>query len=89
MDLHRERLKSNMKKRGLTEDQKRKVDEFLDGLYLDVQGPGENKFTEEYIIKVITRFAVSLCSAWWSLRELFDYIQNRKTFKEFTHGTVS
>ena len=78
-----------MKKHGLTDSQKSKVDEFLDGLYFDVQGPsGENKLTEEAIIRLITRFAVSLCSAWWSLRELFDYIQNKRTLKDLvTNGT--
>jgi hypothetical protein len=54
---------------------------FLDNIYFDVQGPGgTNPFNgtkEEYIIRLITRSIVALCTAWWSVREIVDYLQKR------------
>lgn len=55
---------------------------FLDSVYFDVQMGGTNPFLgtkEEYIIKLITRSIVALCTAWWSVKELLDYIQKRQT----------
>ena len=75
-----------MKRKELSAETKQKIDHFLDGLYLDAQGPTGTALPEEYVIKIITRFVISLCTAWWSMRELFDYIQNRRSFKEFTNG---
>lgn len=43
-----------------------------------VIGPGE-----EYIIKLITRLAISGITAWWSAREILDYIQKRKLLKDY------
>ncbi len=58
------------------------VREFLDGLHLDVQTPGGvfDGTKEEYIIRMITRTIVALCTAWWSTRELIDYLQKRNQF---------
>lgn len=67
---------------------KEKIDNYIDNLYFNFQSvPGQgSSLQEEYIIKLLTRFLVSVCSAWWSVREVLDYIQKRKTFKEFDHG---
>lgn len=55
---------------------------FLDNIYFDAQMGGASPFSgtkEEYIIRLITRSIVALCTAWWSVRELLDYIQKRQT----------
>jgi len=55
---------------------------FFDSIYFDVQMGGASPFSgtkEEYIIRLITRSIVALCTAWWSVRELLDYIQKRQT----------
>lgn len=79
----------------LTQDQMRiKVETFMRGLYLDVQGPvgapgaEGSRLTEEYLIRVVTRFAVSLASAWWSITELFEYFRNRRLVRDL-NGTLS
>lgn len=75
--------------RELPPEVKQKIDNYLDNLHFDFQTtPGQASTTlqEEFIIKLLTRFIVSLCSAWWSIREVLDYIQKRKTYKEFDHG---
>ena len=63
-----------------------KLETILDGLYFDTQSPfGANLFDgtkEEYIIKLLTRSIVALCTAWWSTRELLDYLQKRNTFSK-------
>jgi len=82
----------------LTHDQIHdKVRTFMKGLYLDVQGPSGTasttgaKLTEEYIIKLVTRFAVSICSAWYAITELIDYLRTRRlarTFNGVPRGTA-
>jgi hypothetical protein len=73
--------------RPLPDEVKEKIDKFLDELYLDVGTDGTTvNITEEYLIKLLTRFAVSIATAWWSLSELFDYIQNRRTVKGFRNA---
>ena len=59
---------------------------FLENIYFDFQSPGGARLfdgtKEEYIIKLITRSIVAFCTAWWSAKELIDYLQNRsKTSK--------
>lgn len=55
---------------------------FFDNIYFDVQMGGASPFSgtkEEYIIRLITRSIVAICTAWWSVKELLDYIQKRQT----------
>jgi len=40
------------------------------------------RVTEEYVVKLLTRFAISLSTAFWSIKELFDYINNRRARKD-------
>lgn len=65
---------------------------FLDNVYFDFQGPGNanpfNGTKEEYIIRLITRSIVALCTAWWSIREVIDYLQKRtQNYKGFKFDT--
>ena len=80
-------------KTALTEEVKAKVEDFLDSLYLDVTGnstaPNQGAIAEEYFVKLITKFCVSVATAWWSLRELFDYIQKRRLYREFKQSNES
>jgi hypothetical protein len=80
-----------MAKRQSQQELQDKVDEFLDSLYLDVQcptGPGA-KMSEDYAIKMITKFIISICTAWWSILELIEYVRNKKSFREFLNdGTT-
>lgn len=70
------------------EEAKAKIDEVLDQYYLDVQcAPGA--VAQETVTKLVTRIIVSLCSAWWSIKELLEYVQERQKFKESTYGTGS
>lgn len=58
-----------------------KIDQLLDEYYFDVQCvPGS--MTQETLTRLITRIIVSLCSAWWSIKELMEYAQERQNFKE-------
>lgn len=73
-------------------DTVKKIQTFLDSVYFDVQSPGGanlfNGTKEEYIIRLITRSIVALCTAWWSVRELLDYLQKRTKFsKDFKFDT--
>ena len=61
----------------LSPELKAKADEFIDKLYLDVAS-GSCSPQEQIIIRAITRFVVSICTAWWSMRELFDYMNSRR-----------
>jgi hypothetical protein len=70
------------------ENTKRDIQLFLDNIYFDFQTVGgPNPFDgtrEEYIIRLITRSIVALCTAWWSVREMMDYLQKRSnTYKGF------
>lgn len=73
-------------KRTLNKEQKNKIDDFIDSLYFDVQGASgiNTKLSEEYVIKLLTRFVISLGTAFWSISELLEYIRNRRNLKEFT-----
>jgi hypothetical protein len=60
----------------------RNIQLFLENIYFDAQMGGASPFAgtkEEYIIRLITRSIVALCTAWWSVRELLDYVQKRQT----------
>lgn len=74
-----------MPKKEISYETKLKIDNFLNSLYLDVQGAGtiNNKLSEEYVLKLLTRFLVSLGTAFWSITELLDYIRTRREFREF------
>lgn len=74
-----------MFKKELNKTQKNKIDAFIDSLYFDVQGASGmgTKLSEEYVIKLLTRFIVSLGTAFWSISELLEYIRNRRNLKEF------
>ena len=61
-------------------DTQNKIKQFVDNIYFDAQMPGSGFFDgtkEEYIIRLITRSIVAFCTAWWSARELLDYLQKR------------
>lgn len=74
-------------KRLSKEETKQKIDELLDEFYFDVQcAPGTGQLTQEAVVKLITKIVVSLCSAWWSITELMEYIRERQNFKEATHA---
>lgn len=69
----------------IPEDIKNKIDDFMDSLYFDVQGAptmGGTSMSQEYIVKIVTRFVMSICTAFWSLSELLEYIRNRRDFRE-------
>jgi len=71
----------------LTEQDKEKIDKVIDSLYLDVQGTpvSGTSLTQEYIIKLLTRLVMSVCTIVWSVSELVEYIRNRREFREFVH----
>lgn len=74
-----------MSKKELPQELKDKIDEFLDSLYLDFQAApaAGGTMTQEYIIKLVTRFIMGVCTAFWSIAELVEYIHNRREFREF------
>lgn len=62
--------------------------DYIDHLYLDTQGVGtttlgESAF-EDYIIKLISRFLISLCTSWYAAVEIIDYIKKKKLIKDLT-----
>lgn len=79
-------MKLRKHKKELPQHIKDKLDEFLDSLYLDFQAaptaPG-GTMTQEYIIKLLTRFIMGVCTAFWSIAELVEYVHNRREFREF------
>lgn len=74
-----------MIRKELNKEQKFKINQFIDSLYFDIQGASGTgtKLSEEYIVKLITRFVISLGTAFWSISELLEYIRNRRNSKEF------
>lgn len=72
----------------LSAKRKKQIDEFIDSLYFDVQAAGgQAKLSEEYVVKLVTKFLVSLCTAIWSISEILDYIKERKEFKNLFKST--
>lgn len=65
----------------MTPEQKAKADEFIDNLYLDTTSATCNPY-EDTIIRAITRFIVSICTAWWSATELLEYMKTRAELKD-------
>lgn len=42
----------------------------------------EKAAIENYLVDIFTKLIISVCTAWWSIREIVDYFQNRKILKE-------
>lgn len=73
-----------MPKDQLDNETKQNIQQFIDSLFLDVQGAGIlNNMSEEYVLKLVTRFVVSVGTAFWSISELLDYLRTRRAFREF------
>lgn len=74
-----------MPRKNIPEDIKNKIDDFLGSLYLDFQAAPATggSMTQEYVLKLLTRFIMSVCTAFWSITELVEYIHNRRDFREF------
>lgn len=76
-----------MFKSKLSAEDKTQIQTFVDSLYFDVQfiaGSADGlaaKISEDYLLSVITKFAVSLASVFWSVTEILQYIKNRKDIK--------
>ena len=64
---------------------KEKVDKIIDSWHFDVQGVPASGTTmsQEYVIKILTRLVMSICTAFWSLTEIAEYIRNRRDLREF------
>ena len=77
-----------MKARKLSPEVQAKIDDFFEHTLLDVQGSGVDHETlsVEVFIKLLNKFILSLCTSWWSLREILDYIQNKKLLREMVKG---
>ena len=66
----------------------------MDKIYLDFQGPpgldgsveAGKTVLEHYLVKLLTNVVVNACAAWWSIKELWDYLSNRQTFKEMVRN---
>ena len=73
--------------RKLSNKDKEKIDKLIDSFYFDVQGApvGGTSLTQEYVIKLLTRLVMSMCTIFWSVTELTEYIRNRREFREFVH----
>lgn len=44
---------------------------------------------EHYLVKLLTSVIVNACAAWWSIKELWDYLSNRQSFKEMVKNVGS
>lgn len=57
----------------------------MESLYFDVQAMGAGaSMTEEYVVKMIVRAVMGVCTAVWSIAEFIDFLKTRRSFKEFT-----
>jgi hypothetical protein len=63
-----------------------KVQEYFSNIHFDTQTctPTNNKLNEDYIIKIISKLVVSICSAWYAIQEIISFIAKRKELKGFT-----
>lgn len=77
-----------MKVRKLSPEVQDKIDDFFEHTLLDVQGSGAEDIplSIENFIKLLNKFILSLCTSWWSLREILDYIQNKKLLREMVQA---
>ena len=76
----------------LSPEIKAKLDKFLEETYFNVAGTGgSGALSEEYIIKLVTRFIVSCSSAWFAIVEILEYVRKRKLLSEklINDGTLS
>src|SRR5258708_1061716 len=63
-----------------------KVEEYFSNVHFDTQTctPTNNKLTQDYFIKLLSKLVVSICSAWYAIQEIINFIQKRKDLKGFT-----
>lgn len=63
-----------------------RVQEYMSHIYFDTQScaPITNKANEDYVIKLISRFVVSICSVWYAIQEIIDFLRKRKVIKGFS-----
>jgi len=54
--------------------------DFIPGI--DTGVGAEKAVIENFLVDVFTKLIISLCTAWWSIREIVEYFQNRKILKE-------
>lgn len=65
------------------------IKDYLEELHFNFEAvPGfgaaeaEKAIFETYLIDLISKVVLSLCTAWWSINEIIDYFRNRKVLKE-------
>jgi hypothetical protein len=62
-----------------------RLNNYLDDCCLDVQGfsnPGMSSIAETQLARILTKIAIGSATVWWSLLELKDFVNIRKTLKE-------
>lgn len=62
---------------------KERVEEYLSNIHFDTQTVTGERVSEDYIIRLVTRFAISICSSWWAITEIIDFFRKRKDLKVF------
>ena len=56
-----------------------KINQSLDGYYFDVQSISSSvPIDETQLVKLVTKFAVSAATVWWTAIEIKDYIKLKK-----------
>lgn len=80
-----------MQRRPLTETEiYTTVKSFLDDCYMDVQftNPftGDSQVTYDQVVSLLTKIVVGICTVWWSINELMDYLKNKRTLGDLLNG---
>lgn len=60
---------------------KSKLDEVLDSLYFNTSFATPT-MDQEFIVRLLTKLLVTGVTMWWSLRELWEYLNKRQTLLE-------
>jgi hypothetical protein len=62
-----------------------KITEYLEDCCLDVQGfspSSMSSIAETQLARILTKIAIGSATVWWSLLELKDFVNIRKTLKD-------
>jgi len=60
---------------------KKSLENYFENNFLDIQGLSSTTIDEAYLARILTKLAVSSATVWWSLMEVKQFIDLRKTAK--------
>lgn len=59
------------------------LEDLKENAFFDVQSPRYDK----ELVDIVMNAIIGLCTAWWSIQELMDFLKNRSEYRSVINGS--